>query len=153
MHESGAAMLPDGAAFPKPELELQKALIKATQAHGKVAVAHAFVMADQLELLELGINGLTHCFFDQRATDKVIAAYKKAGAWCNPTLAGIGSLTTEGKETATRFGLDGRATDKLDEGMSEKMCQCIDFFKEPSSVKYCYETVKKMKAAGVPLIM
>jgi hypothetical protein len=153
MHESGAAMLPEGAAFPKPTLELQKALVEAAHANGKVAVAHALALADQLELLEIGVDGLTHSCFDRPPTDELVAAYKKTGAWCNPTLAAIGSLTTEGKDMATKLGLDQRLKDKLDEGMSEKMCRCIDFFKEPSSVQNSYELVRRLKAAGVPLIM
>ena len=92
MHESGIAV---GQAFPKPSLNIQKAVITATHAAGHVAVAHCFGRADTLEMLSLGINGLAHTFIDEPVSQEIVDAYTKAGAWCDPMLALLGSLTKE----------------------------------------------------------
>ena len=71
----------------------------------------------------------------------------------NPTLAAIGSLTTEGKELAHKFAHDPRVTNELLGGEErERMCKCMDFKKEGSKVEYAYESVRQLKAAGIDII-
>lgn len=150
MHESGAAM---GAEFVKPTIELQTALVEEAHANGVVAIAHSLAMADHIEILNCGIDGMAHTFFDEAPTPELIQAYKKNNAWLNPTLAAIGSLTTEGKSLAEKFAHDPRVTEELLGGEErERMCQCMDFSKPGSCVSHAYESVRQLKAAGVDII-
>ncbi|TVY52301.1 Imidazolonepropionase [Lachnellula cervina] len=150
MHESGAAM---GQAFPKPSLDIQKAVITATHAAGHVAVAHCLTRADTLEVLSLGINGLAHTFIDEPVSQEIVDGYKKAGAWCNPTLAVLGSFTKEGAPLAERFANDERVKGKLTEKGHATLCRCLGFSREGLTVETAYGTVRRLKAEGVPIIV
>jgi hypothetical protein len=149
MHESGAAM---GASFTKPTPELQKIIIREAHAKGKVTIAHALAMDDHIEILHCGIDGLAHTFYDQAPTKELIEAYQLNNAFLNPTLAAIGSLTTEGKELAEKYAHDPRAEGKLGEAERKRMCMCMDFKKEGSKVEYAYESVRQLKKAGIDII-
>ncbi|TVY26707.1 hypothetical protein LHYA1_G004699 [Lachnellula hyalina] len=150
MHESGAAM---GQVFPKPSLDIQKAVITATHAAGHVAVAHCLSRGDTLEMLSLGINGLAHTFIDEPVSQEIVDGYKKAGAWCNPTLAVLGSFTKEGAALAERFANDERVKSKLTEKGHATLCQCMGFSREGATVENAYGTVRRLKAEGVPIIV
>ena len=149
MHESGRAM---GANFNKPTVELQKLVINEAHAYDKVAVAHALALDDTIEILNAGIDGLAHTFCDVPPTEELIAAYKQRNAWLNPTLAAIGSMTSEGQAIAERFAHDKRAEGKISEKGKKGMCSCMNFCAGIGKVEYAYETVRKLKAAGIDII-
>ncbi|KAF2810869.1 uncharacterized protein BDZ99DRAFT_508303 [Mytilinidion resinicola] len=150
MHESGAAL---GQAFPKPSLDIQKAVIAATHAAGHVAVAHCLARADTLEVLSLGVNGLAHTFIDEPVSQAIVDAYKNTGAWCSPTLALLGSFTKEGAAVAERFANDERVKGKLTEKGHATLCRCMGFSREGATVENAYGTVRRLKAEGVPIIV
>ncbi|QDS77108.1 hypothetical protein FKW77_000857 [Venturia effusa] len=149
MHESGAAM---GAEFTKPSLGLQKTIIRLAHEARKITLAHALAMNDHIEILHCGIDGLAHAFYDRAPTKELIAAYEKNNAFLNPTLAAIGSLTTEGKELAEKYAHDPRAVKKLGDVERNRMCQCMSFKKEGSSVEHAYEAVRQLKDAGIDIL-
>lgn len=150
MHESGAAM---GAVFPKPSMEIQRALIEEAHAQGVVAVCHSLAMDDHIEIVNAGVDGMAHTFFDQAPSKELVDAYVKNGAWLNPTLAAVGSLTTEGKALAEKFAHDPRVgEDLLGTEERERMCQCLSFFKEGSKVDHAYESVRVLKENGIDII-
>ncbi len=151
MHESGSAMQ---QKYPKPSLDLQKALIEAAHAHGLSAVAHALTLKDTLEILSCGVDGLTHCFFDAQPTEELIELYKKNNAHCNPTLVAIGSLTTEGGVLQNQFANDPLATKLLlSEGARANACACMSFGKAGGSVSNTYAAVRALHKAGVPILV
>lgn len=151
MHESGGLM---GGGFNMPSIGLQKALIAEAHANGLIAVAHALTKKDTLEILEAGVDGLTHQFCDQPIDQSIIDAYKKNSAHLNPTLAALGSLTTEGKNTQEKFAHDPRVQHLLPEEARHRVCACMAMAKEGgASVEYAYEAVRQLKAAGVDIVM
>lgn len=150
MHESGEAL---GAQFTKPSTELQASIIKEAHEAGRVAVAHALSLKDHMEMLECGIDGMTHAFYDQQPTSEIIEAYKKNNAWLNPTLAAIGSLTLEGQADAEKFAHDDRVNNLLDEEAKSRMCKCMGFHAETSKLEYAYELVRQLHKAGVDVIV
>lgn len=151
MHESGAGM---GLTLPKPSVELQRAVIDEAHRHGLKVVAHATNLADTVEILEAGADGTTHTIFDQPPNKQLIAAYKKYGAHCNPTLAAIGSLTTEGLKMQEKYVADPRVTPLLADLSKESMHDCMRFSKNIGgvTVENAYETVRQLHAAGVEVI-
>lgn len=149
MHESGKAMDQD---FSKPTVSLQAALIAEAHKYNKVAVAHALCLEDHMEVLNAGVDGLTHAFFDQPIRKETIEAYKKNNAWLNPTLAAIGSLTTEGKSIAEMFAHDPRVQDKVDEQGRENLCKCMSFRAPSSKWEYAIQAVIELKKAGIDII-
>ena len=151
MHESGKIM---SQTFNKPSLPLQRALIEEAHKHNLLVVAHATCLDDTLEILSAGVDGLTHTFIDQPPTPELIAAYKKTNAHCNPTLAAMGSGTTEGLATQERFAHDPRIQHLISQEGREMMCHCMAFAKDSGpKCENAYETVRQLKAAGVPILV
>ncbi len=149
-HESGTVM---GAQFPKPSKELQRAIIEEAHKNNLKAVAHATCLADTLEVLEAGIDGLTHCFLDEKINEEVIAAYRKNNAHLNPTLAAMGSLTTEGKATQEKFAHDSRVEQMIGKPERLHMCACMDFAKKAgSTLDNAFDAVRQLKAAGIEIL-
>ncbi|KAK5107763.1 hypothetical protein LTR62_000687 [Meristemomyces frigidus] len=150
MHESGKLL---GQTFNKPSLELQTAIIDEAHQHGLKAVAHATCLSDTLEILQCGADGLTHCALDALVTDDVIAAYKRNNAHCNPTLAAMGSLTTEGAALQAKLAHDPRAQALMDDEARGRMCACMAVGKDTGKIQHAYDSVKSLKAAGVPILV
>ncbi|KAK5138147.1 hypothetical protein LTR08_004842 [Meristemomyces frigidus] len=120
MHESGASY---GQNFDKPSLELRRVVIEEVHEHGLSSLAHSTCLADTLEILSCGVEGLAHTLVDQPPTQELIDAYKKNGALCNPTLACQGSCTTEGKAMQERLAHDPRVQHLLGEQVPTQQAQ------------------------------
>jgi imidazolonepropionase-like amidohydrolase len=149
MHESGKMM---GAELNYPSVELQRIIVEEARTRGYLVVAHATALQDTLDVLEAGVDGLTHTFCDQPPTHELIDAYKKTGAWLNPTLAAMGSLTTEGKDLQHQFAHDPRVEGLIDESKIVNMCACMAFAVEHGKVEHAYESVRVLKDAGVDIL-
>lgn len=150
MHESGAVL---GQQFSMPSLELQKAVTDEAHAHNLRVVAHATSYKDTLDILSVGIDGLTHCFIDGLVDDAMVAAYKKNGAHLNPTLATMGSGTAEGQALQERFAHDPRVKGLLGEEEKARMCRCMGFMKgEGASQRNAFENVRRLKKEGVEIL-
>ncbi|KAL5117082.1 hypothetical protein ACEQ8H_005041 [Pleosporales sp. CAS-2024a] len=149
MHESGRVM---GQPMTQPTMELQRIIIDEARARGYLTVAHATSLQDTLQVLQAGVNGLTHTFCDQPPTQEMIHAYKKNNAWLNPTLAAMGSLTTEGKDLQHQFAHDPRVQGLMDQDKLANLCACMAFAADHGKVEYAYESVKMLKAAGIDII-
>jgi imidazolonepropionase-like amidohydrolase len=151
MHESGLIM---GQNFNMPSIELQKALIEEAHKNNLITVAHALSRQGTIEILEAGVDGLAHQFLDQPLNQRVIDAYKRNNAHLNPTLAALGSLTSEGKETQGKFAHDPRVQHLLPEDARHRVCACMSMSKfEGASVEHAYESVRQLKAAGVDILV
>ncbi|KAF2621988.1 hypothetical protein BU25DRAFT_443503 [Macroventuria anomochaeta] len=149
MHESGTMM---GAKLSYPSLELQRSIVSEAQKRGYLTVAHATSLRDTLDVLHAGVNGLTHTFCDKPPTQELVDAYKKNNAWCNPTLAAMGSLTTEGKERQHRFAHDPRVQHLISEDKRGNMCACMSFAAQHGKVSHAYDSVKALRAAGIDIL-
>jgi imidazolonepropionase-like amidohydrolase len=71
MHESGTVM---GQNYKKPTRELQTAVIEEAHKNGLKAVAHATCLADTLEILECGADGLVRISFHDALYFRVLCA-------------------------------------------------------------------------------
>jgi imidazolonepropionase-like amidohydrolase len=150
MHESGTAM---GMQLSKPSVELQRTIIEEANKRGYLTVAHALSLQDTLEVLEAGVNGLTHTMCDQPPTQELVEAYKKNNAWLNPTLAAIGSLTTEGKAIQERFAHDPRVKGLIGDEAITSLCNCMGFAAQSGAkAEYAYESVRMLRKAGIDIV-
>ncbi|EME79552.1 uncharacterized protein MYCFIDRAFT_61344 [Pseudocercospora fijiensis CIRAD86] len=151
MHESGTVM---NQTFRKPSIELQKAVIHEAHKHGLTVVAHALSLDDAIEILEAGVDGTTHTIVDQAPNQRLIDAYKKSNAHCNPTLATLGSATSEGKSQQEKYAHDPRIEGLLGKEERDRMCQCSAFAQgNGQACEHAYESVRQMKAAGIPVLL
>lgn len=150
MHESGTSM---GLKLSYPSVELQRTIIEESNKRGLLTVAHALCLKDTLEVLEAGVNGLTHTMCDQPPTQELVDAYKKNNAWLNPTLAAIGSLTTEGKEIQERFAHDKRIEGLIGEKEIGNLCNCMAMAANSGAkAEYAYESVRMLRKAGIDIV-
>ncbi|KAH6621935.1 hypothetical protein C7974DRAFT_314513 [Boeremia exigua] len=149
MHESGTAM---GQQFSQPTPELQRIIVEESQKRNYLTVAHALSLQDTLDVLHAGVNGLTHTFCDQPPTPELIAAYKKNNAWCNPTLAAIASLTTEGAALQHKFAHDPRVQHLFSEDKRSNMCACMAFAAQHGKIAHAYASVRALRDAGVDIL-
>lgn len=149
MHESGTSM---GWSLAKPSVDLQRTIVEEANKKGYFTVAHATSLQDTLEVLEAGVNGLTHTICDQPPTQELIDAYKKNNAWLNPTLATMGSLTGEGIERQKRFAHDPRVKELIGEAEVNNLCNCMGFAAQTSKVEYAYESVRALRKAGIDIV-
>lgn len=149
MHESGRMM---GRKLEQPSVELQRIVVEESRAHGYLTVAHALSLQDTLDVLEAGIDGLTHTICDQPPAQDLVDAYKKNNAWLNPTLAAVGSLTTEGKDLQHQYAHDPRVAGLIDEAKIGNLCACMAFAAEHGKVDYASESVKALRKAGIKIL-
>lgn len=149
MHESGTSM---GWALTKPSVDLQRIIVEEANKRGYLTVAHATSLSDSLEVLEAGVNGLTHTICDQAPNQELVDAYKKNNAWLNPTLATMGSLTGEGRELQDRFAHDPRVKGLIGEREVTNLCNCMGFANQLGRIEYAYESVRKLKEAGIDIL-
>ncbi|KAI1204721.1 uncharacterized protein F4807DRAFT_445979 [Annulohypoxylon truncatum] len=150
MHEDGNGL---SVKPTLPSLELQKDVIEIAHRNGLLAVAHATSLQGTLDVLRLGIDGLTHTFCDQPPTQEVIDAYLASNAHCNPTLVALGSLTTEGQQEQESYAHDPRASKFLNSQGKQNLCRCMALANDKSRVKYAYQSVRELKAAGIDVIL
>jgi imidazolonepropionase-like amidohydrolase len=149
MHESGASM---GWPLTKPTVELQRTIVEEANKRGYLTVAHATSLDDTLEVLEAGVDGLTHTICDQPPTQELVDAYKRRNAWLNPTLSTMGSLTGEGRELQNRFAHDPRVKGLIGESEISNLCNCMGFAAQHGKIEYAYESVRMLKDAGVDIL-
>lgn len=149
MHESGTSM---GFQLSYPTVELQRTIVEESSKRGYLTVAHALCLKDAIEVLEAGVNGLTHTICDQPPTEELVNAYKKNNAWLNPTLAAIGSLTTEGKNLQHQFAHDPRVEGLIGEKEIGSLCNCMSFSANHGKVEHAYESVRMLKNAGIDIV-
>ena len=150
LHESGTAF---GMELPKLPSVVEKAVVDEAHRSGLTVVAHAFTLDDTLEVLSLGIDGTAHTVLDKPPTSELIEAFQKNDAFCNPTLAVIGSCTEEGRKMQERYAHDPRVQNLLVEGGRDRMCQCLAMTNaNDGSLRNAIDTVKRLKEAEIDII-
>lgn len=148
MQETGQTIAAISAkdALPTPGLAVQQAIVQAAHAHGLLAVAHAMNHNDTHVVLEAGVDGLAHSILDQSPTPELVAAFQRSGAFLIPTLVVLSSSTGEESDSRERFA------HHLGKEDAESMCSCLNNASKSVSIKYAFEQVKALKAAGVDIV-
>jgi len=149
MQEDGATLL--GGPHPTPTPSVQAGLVKAAHASGLITVAHALSQKATLAVLEAGTDGLAHCFFDEKPSEKLLEMYKKTGAFLVPTLVVVNSLTGESKQSS----LDILKKDGVGKRVNEETRECFCgrlAMSRGGTVENSYETVKLLKKNGVDIL-
>lgn len=150
LHESGTAF---GMELPKLPTAVEKGIIDEAHRANLIVLAHSFTLDDALEILSLGIDGLAHAIIDKPPTNELVEAFQKTDAFCIPTLAVIGSNTSEGRMVQEKFASDVRVQALLIEGGREKMCQCLAMTSaDQGSLRNAIEMVRRLKEAGVDVV-
>lgn len=148
-HELGDSI---GMSLPPPPMDVQKAVVKAAHYHNVIAVGHAFSHAGAMALLDAGVDGLTHIFFDRPPSGEFVTYMKDRGAHCCPTLGLAASQTGELRELQHRFLQDPFAQKLLLNKAAGKPVGFAISERPRSSFENACDNVKKLYAAGVPIL-
>lgn len=148
MQESGECLNFD--PLNAPALDLQAGVVKAAHKHGLLTVAHATNLRKTMLVLEAGVDGLAHQFFDKPHTSQLIAAYKKQGAFVIPTLTAVNSML--GLRSSNEFAEDPRAVSRLAEISKACLCDHMSIALPYCNVQYAYDCVRSLKSAGVDIV-
>lgn len=150
MQESGDCLTL--SPLPSPTKALQTAVIDAAHSRGMKTVAHATNMRETLLVLDAGVDGMGHQFFDRPHTSEVIAAYRKHGAFVIPTLTAISSMM--GLETSARWTdkVGTAVTERLNRESCKLLCCCMEIARPGCNVQYAYDCIKALKASGIDIV-
>lgn len=148
MHEVGDTI---GKRLPRPSISLQSALVQSAHEHDLIAVGHAFSHQGATDLLEAGVDGLTHIFLDRPPSENWIELCKKNKAHCNPTLTTCGSQTAENQDLQDKFAADPLAQSMLFDTTPREALHMAD--RSKSSLENAYSNTKALYQAGIPLIV
>lgn len=152
MHEAGRALgIPEGQ-ITQPTESVQAAVVRAAHKRGLKVVAHALSRKDTVEVLRAGVDGLAHTFFDEPITAEVIDLYRRNHAWVNPTLVAAGSLTGESIDVIESFSKDPRVVSRISQTDEKLMHSCLHMRAEQAKWEYAIDSVRQLKAAGVPIV-
>ena len=149
-HELGDTI---GMKLPPPPRDVQAAVVEAAHQAGVIAVGHAFSYEGAMALLEAGVDGLTHVFFDEPPNNNFIRIMKAGNIHCNPTLGLCASQTSQRQEWHQAFRADPFAEKMLIQKAADKPIGLAKDERPKSAVQNAYETTRKMYKAGVPLIV
>lgn len=152
MHEGGKALGIKAGQIVQTRESVQAAVVRAAHKRGLKVVAHALSLKDTLEVLRAGVDGLAHTFFDEPIVPEVIDLYKRNNAWLNPTLNAAGSLTGDAADIFKMFSEDERVQRRVSKTTVELLHHCLHMKSAGASLKHAVESVRQLKAAGIPIV-
>ncbi|KAI9152242.1 hypothetical protein HJFPF1_09471 [Paramyrothecium foliicola] len=142
-----------GMNLPRPLMDIQKAVVAAAHKHGVLAVGHAFSYSGALDLLNAGVDGLTHMFLDEPPISDYIRVMLDRRQHCNPTLGLCASNTDEGSERQELFAKDPFAQRMLIQQGPGESLGLAAAQRPQASVRYAYSSTAALYNAGVPIVV
>lgn len=148
MQESGDHL--NFGPLNSPSLSLQADVVKSAHRHGLVTVAHATSLSDTILVLNAGVDGLAHQFFDQPHTQELINAYKKHNAFVIPTCTAIASMV--GVKIGKDFATDPRAVKFLTKPSLSCLCDQMRIALPFCNIQFAYDCIRALKDEGVDIV-
>lgn len=147
-------LVEDGRLFgsdtlPRLAPELVEATVRESHHRGKMVLAHAMTAETVEQVVDAGVDGLTHLFFDRPPTAELIAKVAAADTFVIPTLTVIASIT--GEPAARRLADDRRVYPKLAPEWRENLSGAMATSPR-SYFGYALETLAALKEAGVSIL-
>ena len=134
--------------LPVPDRAVFKAAVDEAHRQAKMVIAHALTLNAASEVIELGVDGLSHVFIDRPHTPKIIDAIARSGAFVIPCLVLDRSVTGQ---PASDFAADPRVARRLSK---EWIATLNGRYNTYPQGKYAdaVATVVALKQSGVPLL-
>ncbi|MBB4685239.1 amidohydrolase family protein [Amycolatopsis jiangsuensis] len=138
-----------GFSLPRLAPELVAATAREAHARGKLVVAHAMTVETAEQVVDAGVDGLTHLFFDQPHSGELIEKIAAAGVFVIPTLSVITSIT--GESTGAELAKDPRVRAKLTPEWLDNLSGTIATSSH-ENLGYAFETLAALHRAGVDIL-
>ncbi|WP_409465651.1 amidohydrolase family protein [Amycolatopsis sp. GA6-003] len=147
-------LVEDGRLFgsdtlPRLAPELVAATVRESHRRGKMVLAHAMTVETAGQVVDAGVDGLTHLFFDRPPTAELVEKIAAANAFVIPTLTVIASIT--GEPAGRRLAEDRRVYPKLTPEWRENLSGAMATSPR-EHFDYALETLSALKKAGVDLL-
>lgn len=147
-------LVEDGRLFgsdtlPRLAPELVEATVRESHSREKMVLAHAMTVKTVREVVDAGVDGLTHLFFDQPHTAELIEKIAAASTFVIPTLTVIASIT--GEPAGRRLAEDRRVYPKLAPEWRENLSGTMATSPR-ENFSYALETLAALKEAGVDIL-
>lgn len=138
-------------SFDKPTLA---ALIAAAHEQGSLAVVHISKLEAARDAVEAGADGLVHVFADKVIDDELLKLMRHKKVFVIPTLSVIAAIV--GENNANHWAFEQSGSMRLSRGQKNTLTS--EFETYPGQEKFfklevAYENVRKMKAAGIPILV
>jgi imidazolonepropionase-like amidohydrolase len=138
----------DAPGLPELSESVFAAAVREAHGHDKLVVAHALTYDATLEMLRVGVDGLTHVFLDRPPTADIIDAIARAGVFVIPCLVLNRSITgTTGEDLATDHRVSSRLGDAWLRGLRSSFGTYPD-----GDFTWSLQTVEALHRAGVPIL-
>jgi imidazolonepropionase-like amidohydrolase len=148
-------LVEDGHVFASDPLlptlapELVAAAVREAHARDRMVLAHVMTLETVEQVVDAGVDGLTHLFFDRPHTDEVIEKIVAAGVFVIPTLTVIASIT--GEPAGEELAKDPRVQAKMTPEWVDSLAGA--FGASPrENFGYALDTLAALKEAGVDLL-
>ncbi|MFD9889962.1 amidohydrolase family protein [Amycolatopsis sp. NPDC059027] len=138
-----------GSALPRLAPELVAATVRAAHARDKMVLAHAMTIETAHQVVDAGVDGLTHLFFDRPHDDELIEKIAAAGIFVIPTLTVIASIT--GEPAGAELARDPRVRPKLTPIWLDNLSGAIAT-SPPENFGYALEALAALRRAGVDIL-
>ncbi|HJQ41382.1 MAG TPA: CIA30 family protein [Thermoanaerobaculia bacterium] len=141
-----------GIGWPTLSVETMRAVIAAAHKRGKLAVVHIGAADDAKTAIEAGADALVHLFTDKPASADFAQVVKKHRAFIIPTLVVLRSIT--GTPGAGEVLKDPRLEPYISISARGTLQQAFPVRPnaKPRDFGVAKETVRRLKAAGVPIL-
>ncbi|KAI9151247.1 hypothetical protein HJFPF1_08446 [Paramyrothecium foliicola] len=149
-HELGDTL---GMDLPHLSTDVRRAIVDAAHDAGKIVVGHALSHSGAMDLLEAGVDGLTHIFLDEPPNDRFVQSMLSRKVHCSPTLSLCASQTSEKQEWQEEFGQDSFAHKMLIGAADNKPLGLAKEQHPAASVEHAYKTTRALYRAGVTIIV
>ncbi len=139
----------DGGRMPTISKATSTAVVKAAHRRGKLTMVHIGTLQGAREAIEVGIDGLAHLFIDQSPEAEFGRFVAEHYAFVIPTLTVLESLTgiASGASLASNANLVPYLTRENVTNLKNKFP-----FRGPLTYKVAEETIRRLKAASVPIL-
>ncbi|WP_116204601.1 amidohydrolase family protein [Amycolatopsis circi] len=137
-------------ALPRLSPELVEATVRESHRRGKMVLAHAMTVETVEQVVDAGVDGLTHLFADRPHTAELIEKIAAANTFVIPTLTVLASITGEpvGRQLAEDWRVYPKLTPEWRENLSGMMATS-----SREKFGYALETLRALKEAGVDLLV
>jgi imidazolonepropionase-like amidohydrolase len=139
-----------GIERPTLTKETMKALIDAAHEQGKLAVVHIGTQQQARDAINAGANGLAHLFPDSAPTPDFAAFVAAHHVFVVPTLTVLEGVS--GRPSGESLTTDSRLEPFLTTANIDNLRKAFPRFTVPLDEKYAEQTVRELKAAGVPIL-
>lgn len=135
--------------LPVPRRDVLVAAVNEAHRQAKMVIAHALTMAAAAEVIQIGVDGLSHVFLDHPHTPEIIDAIARSGAFVIPCLVLNRSITGS---SAKDLAADPRVSSRLSQDWMETLSGCYNTYPQGSFAD-ALGTVAALKRSGVVLLV